>query len=347
MVGSYSEAARQYGSQQKAAAALGIPRTTFRRKYHAECKREARLDAHPARRGLARAMDESFMFADTHNGLPDAFMGIFGARRAEKIACTHNKKRILCVSDLHCGHRVGLTPPGWWRGEEEPLQREMWTWFERTVKEQGPFDACFDLGDNIDGAGSRSGGVELITRDLLEQVEMATQCLRVIPTEQFVMVYGTPYHVSLEGTDMERQIAENLGGAIISGHEWVDVNGCVFDLKHKCGSSSTPQGRHTAVARARVWNDLWALRNMAPRADVFLRGHVHYHQDCGGVRNNRPWRAMTLPALQGPGSKYGVRECEGEVHFGLVVFEVDENGAFTWQVHEFQTQEGTPVARVL
>jgi hypothetical protein len=36
MIGSYVDAARQWGSQQKAAAALGVPRTTFRRKYNAE-----------------------------------------------------------------------------------------------------------------------------------------------------------------------------------------------------------------------------------------------------------------------------------------------------------------------
>lgn len=264
---------------------------------------------------------------------------------------TDGWKHVLVVSDLHCGHSVGLTPPGRWQGEDYEIQREVWEFYEREVNAHGPYDACFDLGDNIDGRGSKSGGTELITNDLLDQTDIATQCLLAIPTDKFYMVYGTPYHVSVEGTDMERQIADNLklhGKEVtISGHEWIDVSGCVFDIKHKVGSSGTPYGRHTAISKARIWNDMWSLRNMAPKADVFLRGHVHYHVDCGGVRNGRPWRAMTLPALQGPGSKFGVRQCEGEVNFGFVVFHVSPEGRFTWDVHEFQPKAGQPVASVL
>jgi len=298
-----------------------------------------------------------------HNRLPDygcadTIMDISGAKRVDDIAGAdifpnrakrvegyEGPKRVLCISDMHCGHSVGLTPPGYWGGEDEALQREMWAWFEDKMRELGPFHACFNLGDNIDGSGRKSGGVELLTRDLIEQVNMATQCLKTIPTIRHVMVYGTAYHVSIDGTDMEKQIAQNVG-ASISGHEFVNVNGTVFDLKHKIGSSSSPQGRHTALAKAHLWNQLWSLRKGTPKADVFLRGHVHYHMDAGS-KCGRPWRAMTLPALQGPGSTYGTRECEGEVHFGVTVFNVDVDGGFDWEVHEFVSETGMPTVRVL
>jgi hypothetical protein len=251
-------------------------------------------------------------------------------------------KRIVVVSDLHCGHMVGLTPPGWWYSEHEALQREMWEWYENEMETIGEVDACFVVGDTIDGKGSRSGGVEQLTNDLIAQTDMATACLKIIQTDKYFMVHGTPYHVGPDGEHMERLVARNLGGTI-SGHEWVSVNGCVFDLKHKVGSSGVSYGRHTAVAKEKLWNTLWNLRKMAPKANVILRGHVHYYLDCGGIG----WRAMTLPALQGPGSFYGVEQCSGIVDFGFVVFDVDADGKFKWEVHEYNPTIGEPVARVL
>lgn len=194
----------------------------------------------------------------------------------------------------------------------------------------------------MDGKGKRSGGVEQLTSDMLAQTDMATTCLKVARAKEYVLVHGTPYHVGPDGEHYERIVARNLG-APISGHDWIDVNGCVFDLKHKVGGSTISHGRHTAVAKEKLWNTLWSLRKMAPKANVILRGHVHYHLDCGGIG----WRAMTLPALQGPGSFYGVEQCSGEVDFGFVVFDVTPEGRPTWEVHEYQPKIGAPVARVL
>ena len=59
---------------------------------------------------------------------------------------------------------------------------------------------------------------------------------------------------------------------------------------------------------------------------MILRGHVHYLNFCGGPG----WLAMTLPALQMKGSKYGVRQCSGVVDFGFTVFDVGEDGRYTW-----------------
>ena len=41
--------------------------------------------------------------------------------------------------------------------------------------------------------------------------------------------------------------------------------------------------------------------------------------------------AMSLPALQGMGSKYGSRRCQKHVDFGLVTITVNENGSFSWK----------------
>jgi hypothetical protein len=39
---------------------------------------------------------------------------------------------------------------------------------------------------------------------------------------------------------------------------------------------------------------------------------------------------MITPALQGLGSKFGSRIPSGTVDFGIVWFDIEENGDFTW-----------------
>jgi hypothetical protein len=253
------------------------------------------------------------------------------------------KKRIIVISDLHSGHVAGLTPPEYQYQEVGDsttkhnkfarLQRELWIKFLNILEKYKPFDIGFDLGDLIDGKGSRSGGTELISNDRNTQVDMAVKCLEEVSRRgkenfKWIGVFGTGYHTSGEGgEDWESIIAERCGFEKIGAHESVDINGCIFDLKHHIGSSSIPHGRFTAPAKERLWNVLWNERDLRPKANVILRGHVHYATFCG----EPGWVAMTVPALQGMGTKYGSRYCSGTVHWGLTVFDVNKDGTFSWE----------------
>lgn len=245
-----------------------------------------------------------------------------------------NVKTILAISDLHCGHRAGLTPPEWWVNDfQDGLkaeQMESWEWYRKKLIEIGKVDVLFILGDCIDGKGARNGGVELITADRHEQVKIAIRCIEEIPADKLYMVHGTPYHTG-EDEDFESMIAARVGGEIAS-QLWVDVNGIVFNLKHKIGGSSVPYGRGTPLGKENLWNRLWADIDGAPRANVFLRGHVHYHAFTG----DREFLSMSLPALQSPSTMYGARQCSGTVDFGMVSFRVREGDSITtmrWEAH--------------
>lgn len=246
-------------------------------------------------------------------------------------------KRGLVISDTHCGHLIGLTPPSWQIRETDAsprrrkfsgLQAAMWSTYCQLLEASAPYDFVIDVGDMIEGKGDRSGGTELITADREEQCAIATECR--LPIHQhlnlgakWVGVYGTPYHAG-SGEDWENMVADKMGYTKIGGHEWIDVNGCIIDIKHKVGASVIPHGRYTAVARERLWNVLWNERGQAPKANIIIRGHVHYATYCG----EPGWVAMTMPALQGMGSKYGVRQCVGTVHWGITVLEIDDDGVF-------------------
>lgn len=250
--------------------------------------------------------------------------------------------RVLVAGDTHCGSLVGLTPPSWRHVTQDMdsaraskstyakfsvIQDALWRKADSILQSFAPYNVILWTGDMIDGDGRKSGGTELIVTDRLEQAKMATavcnhfisraKCEDVL---QFG-VYGTGYHTG-NAEDMEMIVAENSGWKKISSHEWIDVNGCVFDLKHKVGSSSSPSSRASGLLNQVLWNELWAARDLQPKAKVILRGHAHYYM---GVDTDT-CAAFVCPALQGFGTKYGSRTCSGLVHFGMMYFDVDEKG---------------------
>lgn len=253
------------------------------------------------------------------------------------------KKRVVIMSDLHCGHLVGLTPPHWqsraargtWRYKASQLQADCWKWYTETLDALKPIDILIANGDLIDGSGDRSGGTELITTNRASQAEMATTALKYAKAKDYVLTYGTGYHTGNE-EDFEDEVVkalkaeESINSVKIGSHEWVDVNGCIFDCKHHLGSSGIPHGRFTAIAKDQLWNELWAGHEEQPKADVIVRSHVHYHIFCG----TSDWMGLTMPALQAMGTKYGSRRCSGRIDYGFTHFDVNTDGSYAWQLHK-------------
>lgn len=249
---------------------------------------------------------------------------------------------MLVAADMHCGHRVGLTPERWEPGQRKPtgdddkpthrhnkfaaIRQECWREFCSIVDDLRPIDVAIINGDCVDGRGERSGGLELIEADQHNQAQMASECILRIHASAVVMTFGTPYHTGkLE--DVELRIAELVDATTIGAHEWPEVNGLVFDVKHKIGRSGIPHGRGTAIRRADMWNALWAEAGMQPRASVFVRSHVHYLAYAGDART----LGVVTPALQAMGTRYGARECEGLVDWGVVCFDVAADGTYEWR----------------
>ena len=259
----------------------------------------------------------------------------------------------LFCGDFHCGHLVGLTPPEYQqkfiqnsttkRNKWYKIAESLWTAFDDILKQLPELDFVVINGDMIDGKGKKSGGTELITSSMHDQSDMAVKVINHIrkygkPGMKVIATYGTPYHTSSEGDEWENVIKDKAKIDKIGAHEWIDVNGVIFDIKHKIGSSSIPHGRFTALARAGLWNKIWALdEKMQPKADVIIRSHVHYHR---GIFS-KDQVCMTLPALQGMGSKYGAKECEGTVDWGMVLFRIVDKNDYSWKSYtrKLKTQE--------
>jgi hypothetical protein len=251
-------------------------------------------------------------------------------------------KRLVIISDLHCGHRAGLTPPGWQYQENQDdhernnfgkAQREIWNFYSETIDSLKPIDIIICNGDAIDGKGERSGGTEQLESDRTKQVEIAAQCINYADAKAKIIIYGTQYHTGKE-EDFEKLLGEAVGAYKVGGHEWLDVNGLIFDFKHFISSSIIPHGRYTAIARDALWNKIWSMDDMQPNAEIIIRSHVHYHRYAG----EPGCLMMTTPALQGFGSKFGVRMCSGRVDVGFVHFDVEDDGGYSWRTHLLEKQ---------
>lgn len=251
--------------------------------------------------------------------------------------------RIVALADSHCGHVLGLTPPAWWWSRKRnpavaKIQRAIWDEFTQLVEAvKPPVDVLFALGDLIEGQQEKIRGVELLAPDRDEQTEMAVEAIKVFEPREIIMVRGSPYHVGME-EEWEDMVAKAVGAEIFD-EVAVQYGGVVFDLAHYVGRSIVPYGRATPVAREWVMNRLLATYGQESKADVILRGHVHYAVFVGGA----DWLAMTVPALGVCGGKIR-RQRRGWVEFGLVIFDV-EGGEYQWRLIARPVVEGKPFVK--
>lgn len=248
-------------------------------------------------------------------------------------------RRVVVISDLHCGHYLGLTPPvKEWRspitkGSDSmrsrcgKVQRAIWGWFDKKIQELQPIDILIVNGDAIEGKGPRSGGTEVFTTDRTEQRQIATHCITHTRAGKIAMTYGTPDHTGVD-EDWEDEIAAAVG-AQIDNYLILDIEGVIFNARHFVSRSAIPHGRITPLAREHLWNVIESERGEEPSADVIVRSHVHYFDYTG----ERDWLGIITPALQAKGTKYGARKMSGSIDVGMVHFDVTSREDWSWRYH--------------
>lgn len=233
------------------------------------------------------------------------------------------KKRMLVLSDTHCGHLWGLTPPVYWTQYDEAIynfQKESWTWFTNTISLLRPFDMIIANGDMIDGRGEKSGSTELIMVDRMKQAEMASEIINMTEATDVLITRGTEYHVgNIE--QFEDCIAKNTNAKEISDKLRFKINGSLFDVRHHVGKTSVPWSELTASLKELILANL----ERDEQINLLIRSHIHkYTQGSLGVNQI----ALTTPGLQGH-SRFGTRKCIGRVDFGAIVIDVNKNGSFS------------------
>ena len=200
--------------------------------------------------------------------------------------------RLLILSDGHSGHLAGLTHPdfdfsrkpnpGTNRYKLWSVRRQLWRWYERTIKELQPIDHLIYNGDAIDGKGKRSGSTELVMPDRNEQCDNAAATIELVGARNILMSFGSPYHTGYD-EDWEVQIANKVGALKIGGEDTANIDGLLINYRHHISSSSVPYGGFTPLAKAQLWNLLWSQHDEYPKADIIIRSHVHTYLYAGST----------------------------------------------------------------
>jgi len=243
-------------------------------------------------------------------------------------------RRMLIISDTHCGSKAGLTPPGHRSSKLSSRNRErsfaeqqtiMWDWFDEEVGKLGKIDVLVVAGDMIDGPDTKTLGSQQITTDSIEQAYMACDIVKRINADKVEMLYGTNYHTGYS-TDFEEIISREVGAEKIEAEGDYGFEGVNFNVRHYAPGSSTPYGKGTPLSKERVWQELKSQRYGVPSCDVLIRAHNHYYvaiEEYSGL-------CISLPCLQGYGTKYGSRVCSRDINIGFVHFDC-ENGDYKWK----------------
>jgi predicted phosphodiesterase len=204
-------------------------------------------------------------------------------------------KKILVVSDLHVGSTSAIMPPVVELGptatrdartvHASPTQLEFYNAWCDVVKTAGKIDACFVLGDCVDGVDRKSDGFSAWTTDRRAQITTAADLLSMVEftpppkgkrkdkgeARPFIGVEGSRYHVD-SNTSADLAVMDAIGGAFGTDFA-VMVEGTRIHLCHAIGHTTSPVSKATAPAKEAAHAEL--SRPTYGKFDLLLRGHRH------------------------------------------------------------------------
>ncbi len=195
-------------------------------------------------------------------------------------------KKILCISDLHCGDLVAVMPKEVHEDVSgrththfaNPLQLEMLDCWNNMVKKVGKVDTVFNIGDNINGSNYHDSGLGNWTNNLMTQSSAAYELLNRIKCSNHNMVIGSKYHVGTNPS-AEHGIANLMrldGDTVNVGKDLiVKVGGKTFHLLHEIGFSKNMSYRTTPLSRELMFMSLHSEKLYG--AQYIVRGHTHYY----------------------------------------------------------------------
>jgi hypothetical protein len=230
-------------------------------------------------------------------------------------------KRVLVLSDLHCGHMLGLTPPHYHNHFRE-IQEVGWKFFTEGIRSLGNIDLCIVNGDAVDGPGSKES-LQHLTTDVSTQQDIAIECLKFVEAKKYVFLRGTPFHVTSD-FEIEDGIADYFN-AEIHDERKIDVNGCIIHCRHTTGKGGTAYGSATSLQRSAVVQTLNDTISENIKANILIRSHIHEY----GTVDRSLFTAITTPALQFKGTSYG-RKCTGFYDYGFVYLDIESKNKFSF-----------------
>ena len=260
---------------------------------------------------------------------------------------TQARRILVVLSDLHCGHRLGLLAPGTelleidangnvmaWTPSLGPTQQYLWDLYESqiaSIMERGQDVTVIVNGDLTHGTKYRD---QLFTEGIHDQCIVAERCLTPwldAGVKTLRIIRGTASH-TLEGST-EGMVASLLAKGYpkadiaIVGHGLFEVGGVLFDVAHHGPSKGIREW--TSGNQARYYLRSLMLseigRDRKP-PDWVVRSHFHSYMPPERVNTaGRTSEIVLTPSYCGMNGhgRQATRSQHVQTH-GLVLFEIGE-----------------------
>lgn len=240
-------------------------------------------------------------------------------------------KRILILSDLHCGSQFGLLPPDYYNKERDltlhqsKIQDFLWDHWMQMIKDVGTVDKVICNGDIIDGTNYKGQGKDLLTTDVYVQCDIAKTCLNMIKCNEFIFTQGSGYHVG-HNISADEVLCNMMGGKWYGYFGDLIIDNITMNVMH-WGSYSKRSGSRFNSQQVMV-NEL-LLEDTS--ADIFIRSHTHYFAFSGTSKSlvvNTPcWKGLdghcSVTSQQRPDNGYVLFNINGaDYSWDHVVFKV-------------------------
>ncbi len=245
--------------------------------------------------------------------------------KKKKLGRSGSSRVVGFVSDLHVGSAMAVSPPDPFVSELDTTIKsnkimstlyDTWQWGIDSFSKKP--DILGVIGEPMDGANKLQIGQQSWTTNINDQIKSSVKLLKMFKAPNVIMVRGSRYHVQVDATNFEEQVARLIGAdryraylpesvtldnsevgtladsALTDYFAYFDVNGKTFNMTHHIGFSSNEMYRTTAMARELVTMKL--SEDFYGKADVYARGHVHYHVRVGFTHT----QGFTNPAWKLP-----------------------------------------------
>jgi hypothetical protein len=200
-------------------------------------------------------------------------------------------RRIAAVSDLHLMSRYSLFPPIF-RSEEGNVfhanegQKSIWESYKKfcQVCNDWEVDTVLLASDLIHGQNYIERGTGLISTNLNEQIQLCADVLTpLVKGRDSHWVGGSPYHNSVKGMNVEREVCNRLTEGGVTKGTW---HGLVANMRVKPfdkiinmthGGGRAAYYRETIAAREMVYGKAGEVDGKLPRIYCYVHGHFHWY----------------------------------------------------------------------
>jgi hypothetical protein len=240
-------------------------------------------------------------------------------------------KKVLAISDLHCGGMSGLLPPNYYNADRDlylkqsRVQEFVFEYYRVMCKEIGRVDLVICNGDIVEGLNKHGKGKDVLITDMMVQCDIAKTVLSMIDCNHYIFTQGSNYHVN-DNPSADEMICHEMNGDWYGWFGDVMVDNITINVQHETSFTKDPSNQFNSQQKD---ISLLKLQGDDP-ADIYLRSHIHRFTYTGNSNS----MTVTTPCWKGMDG-FTSKKSQLRPDNGYVLFNI-EGSNYSWDYNIFK-----------